>query len=133
MCLVKSARHRPRYRHDAACQDRPVDPVGRFLEGALGKANELHLDYPFAGARMLRDLLAGEGIRVGRPHVSTLMKRMGIAALYRNPNTSKPAPGYKAYPYLLRRLPVTAAQPGLGHGDITYIPMARGSIYLAAV
>jgi hypothetical protein len=73
----------------------------------MRRIDELHLDYPFAGARMLRDLLAGEGIRVGRLHVSTLMKRMGIEAIYRKPNTSKPAPGHKVYPYLLRRLAVT--------------------------
>jgi putative transposase len=73
----------------------------------MRRIDELHLEYPFAGARMLSDLLAGEGIRVGRLHVSTLMKRMGIEAIYRKPNTSKPAPGHKVYPYLLRRLAVT--------------------------
>ena len=82
--------------------------------------------------RMLRDLLAGEGIRVGRLHVSTLMKRMGIEAIYRKPNTSKPAPGHKVYPYLLRRLPVTRPNQ-VWAMDITYIPMARGFVYLAAV
>ena len=74
----------------------------------MRRIDELHLDYPFAGSRMLRDLLATEGmIIVGRLHVSTLMKRMGIEAIYRKPNTSKPAPGHKIYPYLLRRLAVT--------------------------
>ena len=53
----------------------------------------LHLDLPFAGSRMLRDLLRAEGIKIGRRHVSTLMKRMGIEAIYRKPNTSKPAQG----------------------------------------
>ena len=98
----------------------------------MRRIDELHLDYPFAGARMLRDLLAGEGIRVGRLHVSTLMKRMGIAAIYRKPNTSKPAPGHKIYPYLLRRLAVTRPNQ-VWAMDITYIPMARGFAYLAAV
>ena len=65
---------------------------------------------------MLRDLLTAEGFEIGRQHVATLMKRMGIEALYRRPNTSKPAPGHKIYPYLLRDLPIDAAQPGLGHG-----------------
>ena len=83
---------------------RCVSPVDLAL---MRRIDELHLDYPFAGARMLRDLLAGEGIRVGRLHVSTLMKRIGIEAIYRKPNTSKPAPGHKIYPYLLRRLAVT--------------------------
>ena len=98
----------------------------------MRRIDELHLDYPFAGARMLRDLLAGEGIRVGRLHVSTLMKRMGIEAIYRKPNTSKPAPGHKVYPYLLRRLAVTRPNQ-VWAMDITYIPMARGFVYLTAV
>ena len=98
----------------------------------MRRIDELHLDYPFAGARMLRDLLAGEGIQVGRLHVSTLMKRMGIEAIYRKPNTSKPAPGHKVYPHLLRRLAVTRPNQ-VWAMDITYIPMARGFVYLAAV
>jgi len=72
----------------------------------MRRIDELHLDYPFAGSRMLRDLLRGEGIAIGRQRVATMMKRMGIAALYRRPNTSKPAPGHKIYPYLLRGLAV---------------------------
>jgi putative transposase len=98
----------------------------------MRRIDELHLDYPFAGARMLRDLLATEGIIVGRLHVSTLMKRMGIEAIYRKPNTSKPAPGHKIHPYLLRRLAVTRPNQ-VWAMDITYIPMARGFVYLAAV
>jgi putative transposase len=70
---------------------------------------ELHLDYPFAGSRMLQGLLAAEGRTAGRLHVSTLMKRMGIEAIYRRPNTSKPEPGHKIFPYLLRKLPVMRA------------------------
>src|SRR5206468_1696321 len=69
---------------------------------------------------------------VGRLHVSTLMKRMGIEALYRKPNTSKPAPGHQIYPYLLRKLPITRPNQ-VWAMDITYIPMARGFVYLAAV
>jgi putative transposase len=98
----------------------------------MRRIDELHLELPFAGSRMLRDLLAGEGIEVGRLHVATLMKRMGIEALYRKPNTSKPAPGHKIYPYLLRRLPITRPNH-VWAMDITYIPMARGFVYLAAV
>jgi putative transposase len=70
----------------------------------MRRIDELHLDFPFAGSRMLRDLLTAEGFRTGRRHVATLMKRMGIQAVYRKPNTSKPAPGHKIYPYLLRDL-----------------------------
>ena len=72
----------------------------------MWRMDELHLEYPFAGSRMLKGLLRAEGHKVGRLHVSTLMKRIGLEALYRRPNTSKPAPGHKVYPYLLRNLPV---------------------------
>ncbi len=98
----------------------------------MRRIDELHLDYPFAGSRMLRDLLGREGVLVGRRHVATLMKRMGIEAIYRRPNTSKPALGHKIYPYLLRGL--TIERPNhVWAMDITYIPMARGFVYLAAV
>ena len=100
--------------------------------GIMRRIDELHLDYPFAGSRMLRDLLRGEGIEIGRQHVATLMRRMGIEAIYRRPNTSKPAPGHKIYPYLLRS--VSIGRPNqVWAMDITYIPMARGFVYLAAV
>ena len=98
----------------------------------MRRMDELHLEYPFAGSRMLRDLLTAEGFKIGRQHVSTLMKRMRMETLYRKPNTSKPATGQKIYPYLLRNLAVT----GPNHVwamDITYIPMARGFVYLTAV
>jgi putative transposase len=98
----------------------------------MRRMDELHLEYPFAGSRMLRDLLVAEGFTVGRLHVATLMKRMGIEALYRRPNTSKPAPGHQVYPYLLRKLPITRPNQ-VWAMDITYIPMARGFVYLAAV
>jgi putative transposase len=98
----------------------------------MRRMDELHLEHPFAGSRMLRDLLTAEGFKIGRQHVTTLMKRMRMETLYRKPNTSKPAPGHKIYPYLLRNLAVT----GPNHVwamDITYIPMARGFVYLTAV
>lgn len=98
----------------------------------MRRMDELHLDFPFAGSRMLRDLLTAEGFQVGRRHVATLMKRMGIQAVYRKPNTSKPAPGHKIYPYLLRNLPVTRPNQ-VWAMDLTYVPMARGFVYLAAV
>lgn len=107
-------------------------PVSASDLALMRRMDELHLDYPFAGSRMLRDLLLAEGFTVGRLHVSTLMKRMGIEALYRKPNTSKPAPGHQIYPYLLRKLPVTRSNQ-VWAMDITYIPMARGFVYLAAV
>ena len=98
----------------------------------MRRIDELHLEYPFAGSRMLRDFLNREGVAVGRRHVATLMKRMGIEAIYRRPNTSKPAPGHKIYPYLLRGLKVDRPNQ-VWAMDITYIPMARGFVYLAAV
>ena len=94
--------------------------------------DELHLQFPFAGSRMLRDLLAAEGSTVGRRHVTTLMRKMGIEAVYRRPNTSKPAPDHKIYPYLLRGLTIDRPNQ-VWATDITYIPMARGFVYLCAV
>ena len=107
-------------------------PVSTADLAIMRRMDELHLDYPFAGSRMLRDLLNAEGVVIGRRHVATLMKRMGIEALYRKPNTSKPASGHKIYPYLLRNLPVTRPNQ-VWAIDTTYIPMARGFVYLAAV
>jgi putative transposase len=98
----------------------------------MRRIDELHLDHPFAGSRMLQGLLKAEGHEVGRRHVSTLMKKMAIEALYRRPKTSKPAPGHKVYPYLLRNMAVTRPNQ-VWAMDITYVPMARGFVYLAAV
>jgi putative transposase len=98
----------------------------------MRRLDELHLEHPFAGARMLRDMLNREGVSIGRRHVATLMKRMGIEAIYRRPNTSKPEPGHKIYPYLLRGKKIERPDH-VWAMDITYIPMARGFVYLAAV
>ena len=108
---------------------RPVPPVRLAI---MHRIDALHLEHPFAGSRMLRDLLRAEGIMIGRLAVATLMRRMGIEALYRRPSTSKPAPGHKIYPYLLRNLVVDRPNQ-VWAMDITYIPMARGFVYLAAV
>ena len=107
-------------------------PVPTAELAIMRRIDELHLDYPFAGSRMLRDLLRGEGIAIGRELVVTMMRRMCIEALYRRPNTSKPADGHKIYPYLLRGLAVERPNQ-VWAMDITYIPMARGFVYLAAV
>jgi putative transposase len=107
-------------------------PVSAADLAIMRRIDELHLEWPFAGSRMLRDLLNQEGTAIGRRHVATLMKRMGIEAIYRRPNTSKPAPGHKIYPYLLRGM--TIGRPNQAWAmDITYVPMARGFVYLAAV
>jgi putative transposase len=98
----------------------------------MRRLDRLHLDFPFAGSRMMRGFLRAEGIRIGRCHVATLMRRMGIEALYRRPNTSKPAPGHRIFPYLLRGMKIDRPNQ-VWAMDITYIPMARGFVYLAAV
>ena len=107
-------------------------PVPAAELAIMRRIDELHLDYPFAGSRMLRDLLRGEGIAIGRELVATMMRRMCIEALYRRPNTSKPADGHKIFPYLLRGMAVERPNQ-VWAMDITYIPMARGFVYLAAV
>jgi len=107
-------------------------PVPEADLAVMRRLDRLHLEFPFAGSRMLRGLLAAEGSKIGRRHVKTLMRRMGIEALYRRPRTTKPEPGHKIYPYLLRGVEIT--QPNqVWAMDITYITMARGFVYLAVV
>lgn len=107
-------------------------PVNQADLDLMKRLDQLHLDYPFAGSRMLRGLLLAEGVSVGRRHVRTLMKHIGIEALYRKPRTTKPAEGYKIFPYLLREIPVIRPMQ-VWCMDITYIPMRKGFVYLAAV
>lgn len=107
-------------------------PISAADRAVMRRMDELHLEFPFAGSRMLRDLLNREQIKIGRKHVSTLMKRMGMEALYRKPNTSKRHPGHKIYPYLLRNMTINRANQ-VWAMDITYIPMAKGHVYLCAV
>ena len=106
-------------------QRRPSSPADLAL---MHRMDALHLEYPFAGSRMLRGLLRQEGSIVGRLHVATLMKRMGMMALYRRPTTSHPTPGHQIYPYLLRKVAVTKPNH-VWAMDITYVPMARGFVY----
>lgn len=94
--------------------------------------DELHMKHPYMGSRSIRDQLQDRGYQVGRQHVSTLMKKMGIAAIYRKPRLSKPHPDHKVYPYLLRGLEITRANH-VWAADITYLPMARGFCYLVAI
>jgi putative transposase len=94
--------------------------------------DELHLQYPFAGSRMMRGLLEKDEHKVGRRHVRTLMRKMGIDALYRKPNTSRRRNGNQIFPYLLRNLPIVRANQ-VWAADITYIPMRRGFAYLIVV
>src|SRR5437879_1873522 len=98
----------------------------------MRRIDEVHLEFPCAGARMLRRLLAADGSKVGRRHVKTMMDRMGLEALYRRPRTTKPEPGHKIYPYLLRGLEIVRPNQ-VWAMDITYIAMAKGFVYLAVV
>jgi putative transposase len=108
---------------------RPVSPADLAL---MRHIDELHLEHPFMGARMLRDQLGLLGLQVGRRHVRTLMRRMDIQAIAPQPGTSKAQPGNKIYPYLLRHLPIIRANQ-VWALDTTYIAMAKGFVYLTAV
>ena len=107
-------------------------PVSAADLGLMRRIDELHLEHPFAGSRMLRAMLRREGRTSGRRHVATLMRRMGVSALYRKPSTSRRAPGHLVHPYLLRGLAVTRPNQ-VWAMDITYLPMAKGFIFLTAV
>lgn len=107
-------------------------PVSDVDLARMHRIDALHLEHPFAGSRMLRDMLVAEGFVVGRDKVVTLMRRMGIEALYRRPNTSKRAPGHMVFPYLLRNRAITRPNE-VWAMDITYIRMAKGFVYLTVV
>lgn len=98
----------------------------------MRELDRLHLEHPFAGSRMLRDMLRLRGHQVGRKHVATLMEKMGIAALYRKTNTSRRHAAHRIYPYLLRGLAIERPNQ-VWAMDTTYIPMQRGFVYLTAV
>ena len=107
-------------------------PVSETALALMRRIDELHLQSPFAGARMLRDLLRRAGHAIGRRHVATLMRRMGLAAVYRKPHLSRRPPAHQVYPYLLRHLAITRPNH-VWAADITDIPMSRGFVYLFAV
>ncbi len=107
-------------------------PVSASVLALMRRSDELHLQYPFAGARMLRNLLRQKGQAIGRRHVATLMRRMGITAVYRKPHTSQRHPAHRVYPYLLRHLEITRPNH-VWAADLTSIPMKRGFVYLFAV
>ena len=116
-------------RSTAYYQPAPIPEEGLTL---MRRIDELHLAFPFAGARMLRDMLKREGRMIGRKHVGTLMKKMGIEALYRKPNLSRRHAKHPVYPYLLRDLKIDRPNQ-VWATDITYIPMRRGFVYLIAI
>jgi putative transposase len=127
--IVRQCRILELSRSTAYYQPSPVSPDEL---ARMRRIDELHLEHPFAGARMLSRMLKREDQPVGGRRVSTLMKRMGINALYRKPNTSKRHPAHKVYPYLLRNLTITRSNQ-VWSADITFIPMKRGFVYLFAV
>ena len=94
--------------------------------------DEIHLEYPFMGSRGIKNELWNKGHKVGRTHVRTLMRKMGIEAIYKKPRLSEPHPDHTIYPYLLRGLSITEANT-VWAADITYIPMAKGFCYLVAI
>jgi putative transposase len=102
--------------------------------GLMRRLDELHLKWPFLGARKLRDLLTKDGFNVGRKHVVTLMRKMGISAVYRKPKTSTPGSGpeHRVYPYLLRNLAIERPNH-VWAADISYLPMSKGFLYLVAI
>lgn len=109
----------------------PAEVSERDLK-LMREIDEIHLKYPFYGSRRIRNELWDRGFKVGRGHVATLMKKMGIEALYPKPRLSKPHPDHKVYPYLLKGLDITEANH-VWCADITYLPMAKGFCYLVAI
>ncbi|RXV64500.1 IS3 family transposase [Burkholderia stabilis] len=116
-------------RSSAYYRAQPVSEADQLL---MRRIDELHMEFPFAGARMLARLLRRESHEVGRRRVRTLMKRMGVEALYCKPNTSRRNSRHKIWPYLLRGMKIEHANQVFAL-DTTYIPMARGFVYLTAV
>lgn len=110
---------------------KPAEVSAADLE-LMRRMDELHMEFVYAGSRKMRSLLKREGYEIGRRHTGTLMRKMGIAALYRKPNTSRRGKCAQVYPYLLRKLEIWRSNQ-VWAADITYIPMRRGFAYLFAV
>ncbi|HWT79864.1 MAG TPA: IS3 family transposase [Candidatus Methylomirabilis sp.] len=121
----RRARSAPRAERKAMIRAEHPLPITRQLD-------ELHLHHPYAGRRMLRDLRRLHGVSGGRKHVATVMRRMGLEALYRHPRTPRPHPGHPAFPYLLRDLAITRPNQ-VWAMDLTYSPLRRGFLYLVAI
>jgi putative transposase len=110
-------------------EPRPVSAADLAL---MRRLDELHLAHPFLGARKLATMLKREGLAVGRRHVRTLLRRMGLEAIYRKRRTSLPGQGHTLYPYLLSGVAIELPNQ-VWAADITYLPMARGFLYLVAI
>ena len=107
-------------------------PVSDKDKELMRLIDEIHLEEPYLGSRGIKSVLRMRGQNIGRIHVRTLMRKIGIEAIYKKPNLSKPHPEHKVYPYLLRGLDITEAN-SVWCSDITYIPMAKGFCYLVAI
>ena len=108
-------------------------PVSEADLAIMRRLDRLHLEFPFAGSRMLRGLLVAEGCKIGRRHVKTLMRRMGIEALYRRPRTTKPEPGHKNLSVSAAWHRDRTAKPGVGDGIMARMvarPLIRSSLKL---
>ena len=114
---------------DRVYRPTPVSAANLVLARRI---DELNPDHPFAGARIRRDLFRRNGHAIGRRHMATLMRRMGIMAVYHRPHTSQRHPTHRVYLYLLRHLEILRPNH-VWAADITYIPMKRGFVYLFAV
>jgi putative transposase len=112
-----------------AYRQRPANDNDAAL---MRRIDELFMAWPFLGSRRMTALLRAEGRRVNRKRVQRLMRKMGIAALGPKPRTTKPAPGHKIFPYLLRGLVIDRPNH-VWAADITYVPIGRGFLYLVAV
>jgi len=107
-------------------------PVPESDLALMRRIDEIHLEHPFAGSRMMRDLLRNEGSPVGRRRIRRLMKQMGVEAIYRRGNSSRRNPAHRIYPYLLRGLKIDRPNQ-VWAMDTTYVPMKRGFVYLTVV
>jgi putative transposase len=107
-------------------------PIAETDLRLMRRIDQLHLEFPFFGSRRLRVKLCEDGFEVGRRHLVTLMRHMGIEALYRKPRTSRGNRRHKVYPYLLKDMAITRPNQ-VWAADITYLPMAKGFGYLVAV
>jgi putative transposase len=111
---------------------RPKSPANDNDAALMRRIDELFTAWPFLGSRRMTAMLRAEGVAVNRKRVQRLMRQMGIAALGPKPRTTKPAPGHKIYPYLLRNVTIERANH-VWAADITYIPIGRGFLYLVAI
>ena len=123
-CQILNVARSSAYRAPTPANDNDLDLMRRI--------DELFTAWPFLGSRRMVAMLKAEGLTVNRKRVQRLMRKMGIAALGPKPNTSKPAPGHKIFPYLLRHLKIDRPNH-VWAADITYLPIGRGFLYLVAI